>query len=239
VSTQTELHIDLGNSRAKWRLISQDATQAQGIAEPSDWEGLPNTPLIGRIVLASVAQQEVVDGLIAVLESRYVAPITQLHTPAEQLGLKNSYAQPQRMGIDRWLAMLAAWYPRQTDVVVVDAGSALTLDVVAAKGQHQGGVIIPGAALSEKALLSSTGKVRFDDPVEHALALGQSTAECVRFGIAHAQIGAIESIRDRHNLQQAQWVFTGGAGQWMRHQLGGLGTYEPDLVLDGLRRASA
>lgn len=238
MSDTTELHIDLGNSRAKWRLIRQDATQAQGIAEASDWEGLPNTPLIDRVALAAVAQQEVVDGLIAVLESRYVAPITQLHTPAEQLGLKNSYAQPHRMGIDRWLAMLAAWCPRQTDVVVVDAGSALTLDVVAASGQHQGGVIIPGAALSEKALLSSTGKVRFDDPVEHALALGQSTAECVRFGIAHAQIGAIESIRDRHNLQQAQWVFTGGAGRWMRDQLGEFGDYEPDLVLMGLQIAA-
>jgi type III pantothenate kinase len=186
-----------------------------------------------------VAQQEVVDGLIAVLESRYVAPITQLHTPAEQLGLKNSYANPERMGIDRWLAMLAAWHPRHTEVVVVDAGSALTIDVVDASGQHQGGAIIPGAALSEKALLSSTGKVRFDDPVEHALALGKSTAECVRFGIAHAQIGAVESMRTRHQLQRAQWVFTGGAGKWMREQLGGLGTYEPDLVLEGLKIASA
>ena len=86
MSHTTELHIDLGNSRAKWRLISQGATQAQGIAEPSYWEGLPNTPLIDHVVLATVAQQEVVDGLIAVLESRHVAPITQLHTPAEQQG---------------------------------------------------------------------------------------------------------------------------------------------------------
>ena len=239
MNNATELHIDLGNSRAKWRLMSCGETQAQGIAEPSFWEGLPITPLIDRVVLASVAQQELVDGLLAVLESRYVVPIVQLHTPAECLGLKNSYAQPERMGIDRWLAMLGAWYPRQAHMVVVDAGSALTLDVVAANGQHRGGVIIPGAALSEKALLSSTGKVRFDDPVAHALALGQSTAECVRFGIAHAQIGAIESIRDRHNLQQAQWVFTGGAGQWMREQLGGLGGYEPDLVLQGINLSTA
>jgi type III pantothenate kinase len=238
VSNATQLHIDLGNSRAKWRLITQGETQAQGIAEPSYWQGLPNSPLIDRVVLATVAQQEVVDGLIAVLESRYVAPIVQLHTPAEHLGLKNSYAQPERMGIDRWLAMLGAWYPRQAEVVVVDAGSALTVDVVDAAGQHTGGAIIPGAALSEKALLSSTGKVRFDDPVEHALALGQSTAECVRFGIAHAQIGAIESIRVRHHLHRAQWVFTGGAGKWIREQLGGLGAYEPDLVLDGLKLAS-
>ena len=74
---------------------------------------------------------------------------------------------------------------------VIDAGSALTIDIVSAAGQHEGGYIIPGAALMERALLLDTDRVRFDEEVGYALAPGTSTAEAVRHGIALAQAGAV------------------------------------------------
>jgi type III pantothenate kinase len=116
----------------------------------------------------------------------------------------------------------------------VDAGSALTLDVVAKNGEHQGGVIIPGAHLSERALLERTGKVRFEENIEHELSLGRSTAECVRFGIAHSQLGALESIAKRFELQDHQWFFAGGAGEWLMQRMQVNGRLVPDLVLDGI-----
>ena len=296
MSTLTELHIDLGNSRGKWRLLHANQVVSQGTVEPDTGRGLPRLDALEpslalhldsrdsagdgtvdtqiriygggtvhgyeqaqdtdskaeqelrqadasqplkftypiQITLASVADAAVEAHLRSSLRDHFDCIIETLYTPAHALGMTNSYTDHTRMGIDRWLAMLAAWYPNQTDVVVVDAGSALTLDVVSANGQHQGGVIIPGANLSERALLERTGKVRFDENIEHELLLGRSTAECVRYGIAHSQLGALESIAKRFDLHNYRWFFAGGAGEWLMQRMGVEGQLEPDLVLDGI-----
>ena len=95
-------------------------------------------------------------------------------------------------------------------------------------------MIIPGTDLSERVLLEQTGKVRFDEDVAHELKLGNSTAECVRFGIAHAQLGALESIAKRFDLHAYKWFFAGGAGAWLQARMDVSGELAPDLVLDGI-----
>ena len=283
MSALTELHIDLGNSRGKWRLLHANQVVSQGTVEPETGRGLPrlealesglemsldscdsvsvdgngHTPVQHtdfaadaelrmadrpkppkftypiQVTLASVADAAIEAHLRSSLRDHFDCVIETLYTPAQALGMTNSYADHTRMGIDRWLAMLAAWYPNQADVVVVDAGSALTLDVVSANGQHQGGLIIPGANLSERALLEKTGKVRFEENIEHELLLGKSTAECVRYGIAHSQLGALESIAKRYNLNNHRWFFAGGAGEWLMQRMDVDGQLAVDLVLDGI-----
>ena len=241
MAEMTELHIDLGNTRGKWRLLHCGQRVAQGTVEPNTGRGLPRLESLEievikpiPVILASVAKLSVEAHLRSVLRDYCDCVIETLYTQSTALGLVNSYASPDRMGVDRWLAMLAAWYPNQTGVVVVDAGSALTLDVVTESGQHQGGVIIPGADLSERVLLEQTGKVRFDEDVAHELKLGNSTAECVRFGIAHAQLGALESIAKRFDLHPYKWFFAGGAGAWLQARMDVSGELAPDLVLDGI-----
>jgi type III pantothenate kinase len=248
VSEPTELHIDLGNSRGKWRLLHDCQAVSQGTVEPETGRGLPRLDALEaslitgnarftypiHVTLASVADAAIEAHLRSSLRDQMDCVIETLYTPVQAMGMTNSYADHTRMGIDRWLAMLAAWYPNQTDVVVVDAGSALTLDVVAANGQHQGGLIIPGANLSERVLLEKTGKVRFQDNVEHELLLGKSTAECVRYGIAHSQLGALESVAKRFQLEGHQWFFAGGAGEWLMQRMDVAGRLAPDLVLDGI-----
>ena len=251
MSALTELHIDLGNSRGKWRLLHANEVVCQGTVEPETGRGLPRLDALEtslangnakftypiQVTLASVADAAIEAHLRSSLRDHFDCIIETLYTPAHALGMTNSYTDHSRMGIDRWLAMLAAWYPNQTDVVVVDAGSALTLDVVAANGQHQGGVIIPGANLSERALLEKTGKVRFEENIEHELLLGRSTAECVRYGIAHSQLGALESIAKRFDLHNHKWFFAGGASEWLMRRMGTDGQLAPDLVLDGIALA--
>jgi len=248
VSALTELHIDLGNSRGKWRLLHSGQVVSQGTVEPETGRGLPKLEALQatlmpndlkfiypiQVTLASVADASIEAHLRSSLRDHFDCVIETLYTPAHAMGMTNSYADHTRMGIDRWLAMLAAWYPNQTEVVVVDAGSALTLDVVAANGQHQGGVIVPGANLSERALLEKTGKVRFEENIEHELLLGKSTAECVRYGIAHSQLGALESIVKRYSLNNHRWFFAGGAGEWLMRRMDVPGELAPDLVLDGI-----
>lgn len=253
MSARTELHIDLGNSRGKWRLLHANQVVSQGTVEPGTARGLPRLEALEdslangkskftypiQVTLASVADASIEAHLRSSLRDHFDCVIETLYTPAHAMGMINSYADHTRMGIDRWLAMLAAWYPNQTDVVVVDAGSALTLDVVAANGQHQGGVIIPGANLSERVLLEKTGKVRFEEDIEHELLLGRSTAECVRYGIAHSQLGALESIARRFNLKNHLWYFAGGAGEWLMQRIDVDSRFAPDLVLDGIGFAVA
>jgi pantothenate kinase type III len=66
------------------------------------------------------------------------------------------------------------------------------------------------------------------------LLLGHSTAECVRYGIAHSQLGALESIAKRFDLGNYQWFFAGGAGDWLMQRMDVEGVLAPDLVLDGI-----
>ncbi|MDP1069535.1 type III pantothenate kinase, partial [Klebsiella pneumoniae] len=72
-----------------------------------------------------------------------------------------------RMGVDRWLAMLAAWQRVGQSCWVVDCGSAITLDLLDAEGRHQGGYILPGLRLMQQSLLGNTAEVRVDRDVEH------------------------------------------------------------------------
>ncbi|HBX72996.1 MAG TPA: type III pantothenate kinase, partial [Halieaceae bacterium] len=148
--------------------------------------------------------------------------------------LVNSYTQPLRMGVDRWLAMLGARERCQQRLAVVDAGSALTIDLVAADGHHEGGYIIPGAALMERALLLDTDRVRFAEQPVYALAPGRSTAEAVRHGIALSQAGAVLLALRKAGDPAPELVFCGGAGETLQALLGGVGKLHPDLVFEGL-----
>ena len=143
------------------------------------------------------------------------------------------------MGVDRWLAMLGARKREQGRLCVVDAGSALTLDFVSATGQHEGGYIIPGAALMERALLLDTDRVRFDETADYALSPGVSTAEAVRHGIALAQAGAIGLALEQAGSEPIALLYCGGAGETLRQLVNRGGQWLPDLVFEGLETMAA
>ena len=139
------------------------------------------------------------------------------------------------MGVDRWLAMLAARKRCSGRVCVVDAGSALTIDFVDADGLHQGGYIIPGPLLMERALLLDTGLVRFAEDVDYGLAPGRSTAEAVRHGIALSQAGALHLALKQPPAEGANLLFCGGGAESLMALAGCGGELHPDLVFEGLQ----
>ena len=138
------------------------------------------------------------------------------------------------MGVDRWLAMLGARRRCEGRLCVIDAGSATTIDLVDAAGQHEGGYIIPGPALMERALLLDTDRVRFAEDVDYALTPGKSTAEAVRHGIALAQVGAVAAVLDGVERVSPELIFSGGAGETLMRLLDRGGLLVPDLVFEGL-----
>ncbi len=232
------LELDLGNTRGKWRLLKGESVVQRGHFERGDFDSLDQlrrSEEVEAIWIASVAGPVLEQELLAALTHRWAVEPWLPRTPAACGRLRNSYNDPQRMGVDRWLAMLAAFERHPEGVCVVDAGSALTIDLVSGEGEHLGGYIIPGAGLMEAALLRGTDRVRFAEEVGYHLLPGRSTAEAVKHGIALAQVGAVTTA-----LAQAPTelplVFSGGGGAILQTLLGRGGVWVEDLVFEGLAR---
>lgn len=234
----TCLQLDVGNSSAKWRLLAAGRVRARGRYRPEDEESkealLACAGQLEQIWISSVAGRAAEQDLVELLAVRWPVTPWFASTPARTGDLRNSYREPSRMGVDRWLAMLGGRARCRDRLCVVDAGSALTIDIVAASGQHEGGYIIPGPALMERALLADTGKVRFAEEVGYGLDPGTSTGEAVRHGIALAQTGALALALDRAGPEQPRLIFCGGGGEVLRGLLDRGGDYAPDLVFEGL-----
>lgn len=237
------LQLDVGNSRAKWRLVDCDGTIARGDYGPDD-ESLKRSLLscsesLDHIWISSVAAPAREMELVALLEGQWGIAPWFARTQARTGSLCNSYVEPGLMGVDRWLAMLGARERESGRLCVIDAGSALTIDIVSAVGQHEGGYIIPGPTLMERALLLDTDRVRFEEEVEYALSPGTSTAHAVRHGIALAQAGAVILALEQAGGKPMTLLFCGGAGETLKQLVQRGGQWVPDLVFEGLAAMAA
>lgn len=239
----TVLQIDLGNSALKWRLVQggrvlDRGTRAAGMA-------CLDVPAIDRlpsaVLVASVATADEECQLAGRIRQQWSLEPWFARSEAETLGLRNSYVRPETMGVDRWLAMLAAWHGLRERVCVVDAGSALTIDIVAASGQHEGGYILPGATLMQQSLLRDTRRVRFDEAIVASLEPGASTAEAVCHGAMLAQCGAVRLALNRavaDGSARPRLVVAGGDGKRLVEQLDEVAEFRHDLVFEGLALAA-
>lgn len=232
--SQQLLLIDRGNSGVKWLLLSTDEAPRRGAGVDHLPASTSETSAIPAII-ASVADEERNEALCAQLADRGYRPWLA-KTPAALGGLSNSYREPERMGVDRWLAMLAARHRYPGRLCVVDAGSALTIDFVDAHGNHEGGFIIPGAALMQRALFSDTDRVRFDLDTDASLAPGQSTAEAVSNGLLLAQAGAIKLALGNARVggDAPKLFLCGGGAQVLRTAITESAVLVEDLVFEGL-----
>ncbi len=232
------LQFDLGNSSAKWRLVADGIVLARGqyrAGDAASAAGLQALQPQPRLVwVSSVAAPDIEADLSSLAVGHWGLEPWFARTEALTDDLVNSYSDPTRMGVDRWLAMLGARARERGRICVVDVGSALTIDLVAADGRHEGGFIIPGPALMERALLLDTNRVRFDESIDYALSPGASTAEAVRHGIAIAQAGAVTLALENATGDAPALFFCGGAGEMLMQLLGRGGVYVPDLVFEGL-----
>lgn len=177
-------------------------------------------------------------GIATVLESFPGLTYQFLVTPSEQSGLKNSYNIPERMGIDRWLAMLAAKHRASAaGFIVADFGTAATFDVVSSSGRHLGGYILPGLEMASSALFSTTDKVmdyREDNKGSVHLRLGNNTTQCVHLGIVNQMLALLNQLCGQY--QNYKIFLTGGdSGMIAREMPESMHfTMVEDLVLEGI-----
>jgi type III pantothenate kinase len=240
------LQIDAGNSGAKWRVVSSARVLERGAARPDDDAALAvlarEAQSADELWLSSVLGEERQQALLDALEVPDETPVRQARSRAHCAGVTNSYTEPERMGVDRWLALLAARAHCEARVCVVDAGTALTIDWLAEDGRHEGGYIIPGPALMESALFSGTGRVRASDAAEWSASPGTSTASAVGSGITLALAGALREALHREGLTRSdaampRVLVTGGYGQALIEVLSLAADYRNDLVFEGLEIA--
>ena len=164
-----ELQFDAGNTRLKWRFINNgEVIHAGSIDNGAVWQDeLPELfdrcGNVDRILMSSVSGGEHLQNLLTAAQSMSAAEIIIATTRKTFAGVTIAYDQPEKLGVDRWLAMLAAEdeFPNCLKVIV-DCGTAITVDVVDQSGQHQGGYIVPGLRLMKESLAFNTadlGKV--------------------------------------------------------------------------------
>lgn len=230
--------VDAGNTRAKWKAWSGAAVIERGefdTTDPSAFIAWLSEQSVSQLVLAEVGRGR----LQAQLQGALSVSVQEVHSSANLLGVTNCYDEPERLGIDRFLAAIEAWYLADGEAAcVLDLGTAATLDVVNAEGRHCGGYIVPGLALLRSSLLQSTQKVHFEASAELDEVYGVSTAEAVNNGtwcMLKSWVLA-ESEKFYAQYPQGRLFLTGGGMSAMRPYLPENVTCHQDLVLDALWR---
>lgn len=158
-------------------------------------------------------------------------------TPKQACGITNAYASPDKMGSDRWAAMVAAFDKTKEPVCVVSSGTAVTLDVVNSKGAHLGGLIIPGYGLMQDCLQNGTSMTFLNEgPSSSQAELGQSTEACIQFGAAYAISSMVDRVFKKVQTELAgiHLILTGGDAEMLQAQLSCESSIDPHLVLKGL-----
>lgn len=232
------LDVDIGNTRIKWLLRAStgsivDRAAAGYRMESAVEAAFVHVENVARVRLSSVVGN-VTNEFIAMARRRWgVQP--EVATVIDGAGdVVCGYDVPEKLGIDRWLAVVAAWNRVKQPLMVIDAGSALTLDIVDAGGYHRGGYIIPGREMMKKTLGSDTWGVKVEQVGAWDIAPGTNTDAAVTNGCTLAAVGALE--RAWRDTGISNIVITGGDGPDLRRSLQTKARVieVPDLVLEGL-----
>jgi type III pantothenate kinase len=159
--------------------------------------------------------------------------------PELDLGLAIATLDPREVGADRLVNAVAAHARWGGPLVVLDFGTATTVDVVSAKGAYLGGAIAPGVLISAEALASRTAKLPRIEMERPARAIGRSTIESMRSGIYHGTVGQVRELLAQVLKElggKPKVVATGGLSRWLPLKELGIHAMAPDLTLEGLCR---
>lgn len=229
------LLVDLGNTRCKWRWqgpgqqcrgsLASDSLDATGLQH--GWRDLePPNRLLMANVLGNWAQQLVREQAWQLwrVEPEWV------RAERRALGVTNRYLEPERLGSDRWAGMIAARKAFPLGCLLVDCGTAATIDLLDREGQHRLALILPGLRQMNDCLLHGTRITDQGPP-------GKDTMHAIALGGRTALLGAIERIHRqgvRETGQALPLILSGGDAEQLSAELDLPFTLWPELVLDGL-----
>ena len=234
------LEIDAGNTRIKWRCLNPGTAAmaaegvVSGVKELIIAVGENHRVEFAR--LCSVRAGPDVEEIRQWIAAAWGLELQIAEVSRSCGGVSNHYVDPGKLGVDRWLAMLAARQISTEPCVIVDSGTALTIDVLDRNGEHRGGFILPGLNLMRKSLQENTGIRVAEGQEELTLEPGHSTEAAVFNGTLTALIATIETvINSITEAGQPTLLLTGGGGDLLAAYMSLPKTeVVAGLVLDGL-----
>ncbi|MGB2906217.1 MAG: type III pantothenate kinase [Candidatus Aminicenantaceae bacterium] len=158
--------------------------------------------------------------------------------PGLKTGMPILYENPLEVGADRIVSAVAAFEKYGGPCIVVDFGTATTLDAVSARGEYLGGAIAPGVRISAEALYAKTAKLPSIEILKPEKAIGRTTVSSMQSGLYFGYIGLVSALIQRFKDELgggAAVVATGGFASLIHSEIAAIDFHEPDLVLDGLR----
>jgi len=239
------LAIDAGNSRVKWGWCER---AGGGIR----WSSIASVSLIefaassdhvnpfsvthenpSKILISNVAG----DGthqLLVNWTSIFEAEPLWIRGERERCGVRSLYHRPEQLGPDRWASLIAARARQPARAcLVVNAGTATTVDALSAQGEFLGGLILPGVDLMRFVLHEHTGRL----PLQEGsfVRTPQNTVDAIETGCRHAQAGAVERMH-RALGGDCACLVSGGGGKALIERLEIRTEFVENLVLEGLGR---
>jgi type III pantothenate kinase len=246
------LLVDIGNTRVKWAQLTGGRVGRQNAAVHEGWSGediarhviiktsRAKAKRLERVVVVSVAGASVDRGF-ASESRRRLGVVPEFFASKRRVGgVTTLYSEPWRLGADRLAAVIGAWHvSKQRSVCVISVGTAMTLDLIDARGRHRGGAIVPAPSLMVGSLLSQTHGIRrrarggagsnglFARSTRAAIGQGARFAAAA---VADRAVSEARSVLGRAPLV----LLTGGAAAEIRKLIHSVHRHVPDLVLQGL-----
>lgn len=206
------LYVDQGNTRAKFWLVQAGQVLCRGsVVDAADLQWELSGRDVAGIVLATV---KTIDGSSALLEPWLATLPTPVRVSVSTDVLPTAYDDATKLGIDRWLGVLAARAMGAGPALVVDAGTAITLDVLTPQGMHAGGYILPGLQMQQAALAAETVRVQFPQADWRDQSLGTNTAAAVGHGSIRAICALVRELAHELGPDEPPRIYlTGGNAQ--------------------------
>jgi type III pantothenate kinase len=234
------LVIDIGNSLTKVAIFDAKGTIVQTIR----LEGLSiaflddlkrSYPGLKKAILSSVA--DINEELLRFLKNEYDFFIEFDHHTA--VPIKNLYESKETLGLDRLAAAVGSTtlFPRK-DLLVIDAGTAITFDLIDSNNRFIGGNISPGLKMRFRALHEFTKKLPEIECAEHWPEIGKTTEEAIKAGVQNGMIFEIDGMIDhiRKNRPGCQVILTGGDSLFFDKKLKNTIFVKFEITLIGLNR---
>jgi type III pantothenate kinase len=242
------LLLDIGNSSIKWaslagdRLMDPGAVVYRHIPVPEALALVPRVDGADRqVIAASVADRDLTQAVLAAATGGHSHKLIVAATEDAAMGVKNGYKDWRQLGVDRWLALLAAFGRYRCAVCIADVGTAVTVDLMNDSGMHFGGLIVPGLELMRDALYGKThGIPRAAELSSHSPVSGMGVAQDTDSGVRAGCVRAIAALLENCAASLATLespstvVVTGGAAPAVLESLRIRTHHRPHLVLEGL-----
>ena len=231
------LLIDAGNSRIKWATVEGGLWLQQNVLEnahaPRLSMAFSELPPPDRILVSNVAGENMAQ-LLSAACAAWHCPIEFIVAQVMQCGVRNSYEHPAQLGSDRWAALIAAWHQEHALCLVVNCGTATTVDALSAEGEFLGGLILPGVDMMQSCLASGTAQLAQSEGIWREFP--RNTADATFSGSIQAAVGAIRLQFEALAMRgSARCLLSGGAVDNVQSHLKLPLVRVDNLVLRGLQ----